>query len=131
MAQAEQVAVEQAKILSELTIAQLQSIQGMLALRADIPSAMLRPIEAIVSIAIQHKEAAKPGGIDFNPDALDLRQQGEPLNFVIDEAMLGNIQPNDVFGIQPIIINITPLTSFAPLLGLKEDEEEVQKISKL
>ena len=67
------------------------------------------------------------GGIDFNPNELNLVEQGEGVEFNFDNAMLQNIQSNAVFGIQPSIISITPITNFAPLLGAAyEHREEAQ-----
>ncbi|MDO8580133.1 MAG: hypothetical protein Q7S13_01470 [Candidatus Omnitrophota bacterium] len=71
----------------------------------------------------------KPGGIDFNAKNLNLKEQGQgqEINFSLDS--LQNIQPDQVNGILPVIINIVPVTNLPLLLGLSQDNEE--KISKL
>jgi len=71
------------------------------------------------------------GGIDFNPNMLNLSQQGQAINFTIDNSMFQNLQPNSVYGIQPVIINITPITNFLPLLGLAPAREEEFEVSRL
>jgi len=70
------------------------------------------------------------GGIDFNPNNLDLQQQGQNVDFQFNNTILHNIQPNSIQGILPVIINITPITNFAPLLGLADDQES-QQLSQL
>ena len=67
-----------------------------------------------------------PGGIDFNPNTLNLAQQGQPINFTMDNSMLQNLQSSSVYGIQPVIINIAPITNFMPLLGMVDSEDEQQ-----
>lgn len=57
------------------------------------------------------------GGIDFNPAAMDLQANGELSSFSFDDAAIKAISPDAVNGILPVIINITPITNFAPLLG--------------
>ena len=69
------------------------------------------------------------GGIDFNPNTLNLSEQGQALNFTIDNSMFQNLQPNSVYGIQPTIINITPVINFTPLLGLERQREEGLELS--
>lgn len=70
----------------------------------------------------------REGGIDFKRSGMDLE---------IDQAMTGGVQiewnpaqieamRNSIDGFKPVIINITPLPSVYPLLGLaprKEDEQ--------
>ncbi len=58
-----------------------------------------------------------PGGIDFNADHLNLKEQGEEFNFDFSNTDFQNLQPNMINGLQPVIINITPLTTILPLLG--------------
>jgi len=60
-----------------------------------------------------------PGGIDFNPNNLNLNTQGQTMNFNfpdIDPAMLPQ---GPVNGFAPVIIQITPIGNFLQLLGLK------------
>ncbi|HSV43057.1 MAG TPA: hypothetical protein VLJ10_00740, partial [Candidatus Bathyarchaeia archaeon] len=66
---------------------------------------------------------AANGGIDFNTGMLDLEAQGGQINFTIDNSMLQNLQPDSVHGIRPVIINITPVLDYIPLLGLTDNSE--------
>ncbi len=58
-----------------------------------------------------------PGGIDLNPDNLDLQTQGEGmnLNFPLDPKNLEGVQIN---GLTPVILEITPVSNLPFLLGL-------------
>ncbi len=67
-----------------------------------------------------------PGGIDFNSNNLNLKEQGQGDEFNFSFDKLQNIQPNAVNGILPVIINITPVTNFPALLGLSQDDESEQ-----
>lgn len=72
------------------------------------------------------------GGIDFNPGMLDLEGHGGQINYTVDNSMLQNLQPNSVHGIRPIIINITPIVNYLPLLGLSSETDlKSQQLSKL
>jgi len=55
---------------------------------------------------------------------LNLTQQGDGANIKMDNSLLQTLQPSSVNGIQPVIINITPITNYMPLLGLVEDSGE-------
>ena len=68
----------------------------------------------------QNAEGKKPGGIDFNAKHLNLNENGEKVNFDFGTAGFENLQPDSINGLQPIIINITPLPSIYPLLGLNQ-----------
>ena len=72
----------------------------------------------------------KKGGIDFNPSMLNLSQQGQSIGFTMNNTLLQTLQPNSVYGIQPVIINITPITNFMPLLGMADSEDE-QRLSQI
>jgi len=63
-----------------------------------------------------------PGGIDFNPNNLDIQVQGERIEFrlPVDSIDLHNIR---IDGFTPVIINVTPLINLPLLLGLVDDEE--------
>ena len=69
--------------------------------------------------------------LEFNRSGLVLSdEQGQKIKFNVDNTSLQNIQPSAVFGIVPVIINITPIPNFAPLLGLADDASKEQ-ISQL
>ncbi|MCR4337525.1 MAG: hypothetical protein NUV91_06950, partial [Candidatus Omnitrophica bacterium] len=56
-----------------------------------------------------------PGGIDFDPELLDLQTQGRGMDFTpMDPASLENLT---IDGFTPIILKITPVTSIPLLLG--------------
>jgi len=68
------------------------------------------------------------GGIDFNPNNLNLSEQGQASD--INFTNFPDIQPDRVNGIIPVIINITPIINFPLLLGGYEAGES-QEISYL
>jgi len=71
------------------------------------------------------------GGIDFNPNNLELSEQGNQRNFDIPAVNLENMPSNiTINGIQPVIINVTPVPNLYLLLGLNEDNED-QELSRL
>lgn len=62
----------------------------------------------------------KNGGIDLNPDKIDLKTQnnGEEIKINLDPAMLQRIQ--NASGVTPVIINIFPLDSLQRFLGMSQ-----------
>jgi len=70
-----------------------------------------------------------PGGIDFNPNIMDFREKGQRVEFQFNSVAFQNIQPNTVEGILPVIINITPIVNFVPLLGFAENVKQEQLTS--
>ncbi|MCK5342003.1 MAG: HEAT repeat domain-containing protein, partial [Candidatus Heimdallarchaeota archaeon] len=70
-----------------------------------------------------------PGGIDFNANNLNLKEQGQAadINFTNFPA----IEPNRVNGITPVIINITPIINFPLLLGESEEQLDEFSLSQL
>ena len=60
----------------------------------------------------------KKGGIDLNPNILDLQSLGErmELDFSLDPQQIEAI---NIDGLFPFIINIAPVTSLNLLLGAK------------
>ena len=68
-------------------------------------------------------QAKNPGGIDLNPEKINIDVQGQstPFNFFNDPQILSNFT---IQGLQPIIINITPITNASLLLGRNEVETE-------
>lgn len=79
------------------------------------------------------------GGIDMN--AIDLDREGAGVDIQFDprelqkiiDAGIDGLVPSEVEGFAPVIINITPLPSVLPLLGLeprkKEDVEELSRVN--
>ena len=70
--------------------------------------------------------AAEKGGIDMNE--IELQREGAGVDIRFDPAVLESLLERGFDGLAPIIINITPIPSIYPLLGLdprgrKEDYE--------
>jgi len=63
-----------------------------------------------------------PGGIDLNPQAIEMDKSGSGVDFPVpafDPTQFQNIE-----GFIPIIINVSPITNIPLLLGLTETAEE-------
>ncbi len=67
-------------------------------------------------IAAAGQDALK-GGIDLNADNLDLEVTGDDIEFRLPESWRG-VDLENIKGITPVIINITPVTDMRALLGL-------------
>ncbi len=65
----------------------------------------------------------KYGGIDLNSKNIQMDVYGDKIDIKFDPAMIAQFKSGDFSGVHPVIINITPILSIFPLLGLKEDEE--------
>ena len=61
---------------------------------------------------------AEHGGIDFNPNNLNLSEQGDKSQIQFSADNIQDLNPQSINGILPVIINISPLPSVLPLLGL-------------
>ena len=69
---------------------------------------------------VDEAQSADVGGIDFNPDLIDLELKGENIEFNIDiDQDLGDIK---IDGLVPIIINVTPVQSLPMLFGIKQKD---------
>ena len=64
----------------------------------------------------------EPGGIDMNN--IDVDRQGGGVNIQFDPIDVQEIMNMDFDGFVPVIINLTPLPSVLPLLGLAPQREE-------
>ncbi len=64
----------------------------------------------------------KVGGIDMN--SIDLDREGTGVDIQFDPAQLQEIIDAGIDGFAPVIINITPLPSILPLLGLEPQRKE-------
>jgi len=63
----------------------------------------------------------REGGINFNPENLNLETRGGGINIPqVDMQQLENMQ---IDGFVPVIINITPVTNLMMILGLTDDKE--------
>ena len=71
------------------------------------------------------------GGIDFNSNNVNLIEQGDKFQIDFSATGLETLNPESINGILPVIINISPLPSVLPLLGLGQKKEEEFKLSYL
>ncbi len=61
------------------------------------------------------------GGIDFNMNNAELTETGSRFEFDVAPETLQGIQPEMIKGVVPVIINVQPLPTLFPLLGLNRD----------
>jgi len=81
------------------------------------------------------KENATYGGIDFNPDSLDLQTKGQKIDFSNpfeglpcvdsdgDGVCEAPVRGQDINGFVPVIISITSISNLPLFLGLADDDE--------
>ena len=62
------------------------------------------------------------GGVDMN--RINVNREGAGMDVKFDPAAMQNILSGGVDGFAPVIINLTPVTSFSPVLGLKEQVDK-------
>lgn len=93
---------------------------------ADNRGNIVKELTDLLEVLEAVDRAMLVGGIDFNANNFNLKEQGQKvdINFSLDS--LQNIEPAKVNGILPVIINITPVTNFPLLLGLSQDKKEEQ-----
>lgn len=78
----------------------------------------------------QSTSVESPGGIDMNN--INVNRQGSGVDIQFDPAMMQDILDRGVDGFVPVIINITPINSVMPLLGLEPRiREEEYLVSNL
>lgn len=65
------------------------------------------------------------GGIDLNPQTINLQQQGSQMNISVPENYQELLNMN-IEGLAPVIINITPIIHFPVLLGIHINEDETE-----
>ncbi|HLF17998.1 MAG TPA: protein phosphatase 2C domain-containing protein [Candidatus Omnitrophota bacterium] len=68
------------------------------------------------------KEKDKVGGIDLNPDMLDIEERGRAIEFNLPEE-LKKLETMPINGFAPIIYQIIPVTNLPLLLGITDQEE--------
>ena len=56
---------------------------------------------------------------------LDIAKNGKGVEMNVNAAMLAQFRRDDFTGIMPIIINITPITSALPILGMAVNDARV------
>jgi len=68
-------------------------------------------------------EKQNPGGIDLNPQTIEMDKRGVGVNFQLPAFDQEQFQNMNIEGFLPIIINISPITNIPLLLGLTDTEE--------
>jgi len=66
------------------------------------------------------EDEARHGGIDFNPDHLDMETKGTGVNVPIPKDS-PDLETIEIKGLVPIIFTITPITDLLMILGERED----------
>ncbi len=84
---------------------------------SSVDSAMLGDVATSSSVQ------ENPGGIDFNPNLLELQIEGEGSDFNL-QINNTNLEQIHIEGLLPVIINITPITNLPFILGTTESEME-------
>ncbi len=69
-------------------------------------------------------QLANPGGIDLNTKGMRSSVTGDKIDIQFDPAMVEQFKRGDFTGVRPVILNVTPLTSVLPLLGLAPRRED-------
>lgn len=65
-----------------------------------------------------------PGGIDLNTKDMKTNISGENITIQFDKAMIEQFKRGDFTGVRPVILNVTPITSVLPLLGLSPRRDD-------
>jgi len=84
----------------------------------------VKPLSGVGSSSVQTE---KPGGIDMNPNNLNLQTQGGRFDFQLPLNSI-DLQNIRIDGFTPVIINVAPLTNLPLLLGLVEETEETENV---
>jgi len=100
-----------------------EAIGGILAVGIDLTDVASSPATTPVS--------QEYGGIDFNANNLNLTEHGDKMQIKFSDIDIENLNPESINGILPVIINISPLPSILPLLGLEPRKDEDFELSSL
>ncbi len=76
----------------------------------------------LVDMAMMNKSLNAPGGIDLNP--VHIHRTGKTIAVQFDPAQLNALMQGGFEGFSPVIINIRPIESPLPLLGVASRREE-------
>jgi len=79
------------------------------------------PLEFIDKARLTSSPIENPGGIDMNPNNLNLQTQGGRFDFKLPMNSL-DLQNIRIDGFTPVIINVAPLTNLPLLLGLVDED---------
>jgi len=66
-------------------------------------------------------DASQVGGIDMN--RINLDRKGRGIDMEMDPVLMQDILTNGVDGFVPVILDLTPISSVLPLLGLNPEQE--------
>ena len=113
-------------------LAELQAVEAIPFLEDELQkhssgsapySSIERPLQQLQKIKSDQAMIASEdvGGIDMNRINLDRKGQG--IDIKIDPVLMQDILTNGVDGFIPVIIDLTPINSVLPLLGLGPDDE--------
>lgn len=72
--------------------------------------------------AVSSPVEENPGGIDFNPSIMEVHETGGEVDLNFSNTQF-TIAPDQINGIVPVIINVTPVTNLPFLLGMAGSEE--------
>ena len=75
--------------------------------------------------------ADKFGGIDFNPDKLEIRSKGGGVQVNVPRIDIRQLNSPDFTGFTPVIIEIVPVTNLPLLIGAGEEDAESMVLSRL
>ncbi len=85
--------------------------------------------DATISSPLVQENKFEKGGIDMNQ--IDVDRQGSGVDIQFDPIQLQEMLDMGLTGFTPVIINLTPLPSVLPLLGLEPKREEEFEISSI
>jgi len=71
----------------------------------------------------------KNGGIDLNPQNIDIQTSGDDIKIYFPQYQQNLPQPN-INGLVPVIINVSPVTNIPALLGIRKDPEDIDFASE-
>ena len=79
--------------------------------------------DRIMNVVLGQEAAMTNGGIDLNVKkmGLDVTKEGQGIRMTLDPAMVQQFQSGDFSGVAPVILQITPISGPAAILGLKEE----------
>ena len=75
----------------------------------------------------ESKDNAQVGGIDLNQ--INVNREGRAVVVQFDPAQLNQLMQGGFEGFMPVIINITPIQSPLPLLGVNPRKEEPLEVA--
>ena len=83
------------------------------------------PSQDQATLAEGDKDEFTKGGIDFNPDNLDLRTNGDAVEIDLPPLDMKELSDPSFTGFTPVILEIVPVQSLPLLLGELEEKKEI------